>query len=83
MSEDTNNLNDVTKSEEALLEIKNNLETFWRNSLKNSLKFDLGDIGNEVGFAVAKHFSGDMGFDKESFLSGIRHGISLVDGTHL
>ena len=76
-------MDDVTKSEEALLEIKNNLETFFRNSIKNSVNFDLGDIGNEVGFAVAKHFSGEMGFDKESFMSGIRHGISLVDGTHL
>lgn len=77
-----NDMDDVTKSEEALLDIKNNLETFFRNSIKNSLNFDLGDIGNEIGFAVAKHFSGEMGFDKESFLSGIRHGISLVDGTH-
>jgi len=51
--------------------------------LSENISADMSDLGNEIGVAVAKHFSGEMGFDKESFLSGIRHGISLVDGTHL
>jgi len=44
---------------------------------------DLGDVGNEIGIVIAKYFDeDDMGFDKESFLSGLNHGISLTDGTH-
>lgn len=75
-------MDDVTNFEMALLDIKNNLETFFRNSQDYSVSCDLGDIGNEIGFTIAKHFSSKMGFDKESFISGINHGISLVDGTH-
>ena len=45
---------------------------------------DLSDFGNEIGYIIAKYFDEeDMGFDKDSFLSGLKHGISLVDGTHL
>ena len=46
------------------------------------LKCDLGDIGNEIGIAISKHFSEESGFNKNSFIAGIRHGISLTDGTH-
>lgn len=62
-------------------DIKNGLETSVFNKNKD-IKFDMGDIGNEIGFAIAKHFSDEVGFTKEEFLSGISHGISLVDGTH-
>jgi hypothetical protein len=41
---------------------------------------DLSDIGNEIGIVIAKYF------DKENtvndFISGIKHGVSLTDGTH-
>ena len=44
---------------------------------------DLSDVGNEIGIIIAKYFDDeDGGFDKESFLSGLNHGISLTDGTH-
>jgi len=43
---------------------------------------DLSDIGNEIGIVVAKYFSDDLGYEKDDFLSGLRHGISLTDGTH-
>lgn len=43
---------------------------------------DLGDIGNEIGIIVAKYFSNDLGYEKEDFFSGLKHGISLTDGTH-
>ena len=44
---------------------------------------DLSDIGNEIGVIIAKYFNeDDNGFDKESFLAGLNHGISLTDGTH-
>ena len=43
---------------------------------------DLGDIGNEIGIVVAKYFSNGLGYEKEDFFSGLKHGISLTDGTH-
>lgn len=44
---------------------------------------DLGDLGNEIGVAIGKYVDKDkMGFKLESFLSGVKHGVSLVDGTH-
>ena len=44
---------------------------------------DLSDVGNEIGIVIAKYFDDQDGsFDKESFLSGLNHGISLTDGTH-
>ncbi len=50
---------------------------------RNQHNLDLGDVGNEIGIVIAKHFNdNDIGFDKESFISGLKHGISLTDGTH-
>jgi hypothetical protein len=44
---------------------------------------DLSDIGNIIGMTVAKFFAEEsMGFEKVDFLAGIKHGISLIDGTH-
>jgi len=43
---------------------------------------DLSDIGNEIGKIVGKYITDESGFEKSSFLAGIDHGISTVDGTH-
>ena len=43
---------------------------------------DLSDVGNEVGVIVAQYFSDTMGHGKNDFIDGIKHGISLMDGTH-
>ena len=40
---------------------------------------DYSDIGNEIGFVLGKTITKD---ELEDFLSGLRHGISLSDGTH-
>jgi hypothetical protein len=42
---------------------------------------DISDIGNVIGIAVGKHIV-ELGLDKEDFINGIKHGISLKDGTH-
>jgi hypothetical protein len=42
---------------------------------------DISDIGNDIGFAVGKHIV-RLGLDKNDFIRGIKHGISLTDGTH-
>jgi hypothetical protein len=39
---------------------------------------DLSDIGNEIGIAIGKYLSQDVGFDLDSFNAGIRHGIDLA-----
>lgn len=50
---------------------------------KSTRTTDLSDLGNEIGIIVGKYLSDDkMGFKKEDFISGIKHGISLIDGTH-
>ena len=43
---------------------------------------DLSDIGNEIGVIIAKHFSDKMGYDLDSFIHGLKHGVSLIDDTH-
>ena len=40
---------------------------------------DYSDIGNEIGFVLGKTITKD---ELEDFLTGLRHGISLSDGTH-
>ena len=43
---------------------------------------DLSDCGNEIGYMVGKTYK-DMTQDEiEDFITGIRHGISLTNGTH-
>jgi hypothetical protein len=44
---------------------------------------DLSDIGNEIGIVIGKYIEKDkMGCELDDFIHGIKHGISLVDGTH-
>lgn len=47
---------------------------------------DLGDIGNEIGLAIGKYTmeekAKDNALDVNSFIWGLKHGISLIDGTH-
>ena len=45
------------------------------------LRSDVGDIGNLIGIAVGE-FIVENGWDKNDFIFGIEHGISLKDGTH-
>lgn len=41
---------------------------------------DMSDIGNEVGIAIGGRFDKDNTI--EDFICGLRHGISLANGTH-
>jgi len=43
---------------------------------------DLGDVGNEIGIIIGKHISDEMGYELDDFISGVKHGVSLVDETH-
>lgn len=48
----------------------------------NIPKGDLSDVGNELGIIIGKYISEEMGFEYEDLIAGIRHGISLTNGTH-
>jgi len=41
---------------------------------------DIGDIGNEIGIAIGKCL--DENNTLNDFIMGVKHGVSLVDGTH-
>lgn len=45
------------------------------------IRTDIGDIGNIIGIAVGD-FIVEQGWNKNQFIMGIEHGISLKDGTH-
>jgi hypothetical protein len=38
---------------------------------------DLSDIGNEIGIVISKYLSEKPGWDLESFIHGLEHGIKL------
>lgn len=41
---------------------------------------DISDVGNEVGFAIGEHLSTEE--ELKDFIAGLKHGISLKNGTH-
>lgn len=62
-----------------LNEIKKELIDFIN---ENNIDIDFTDLGNTIGIIIGKYTNDDMGFDKDSFIQGIKHGISLSDDTH-
>jgi hypothetical protein len=44
---------------------------------------DLSDLGNEIGFAIGEYIKdNEMGFTLDDFIAGLKHGVSIVNGTH-
>jgi len=43
---------------------------------------DIGDIGNTIGIVIGENVDDTPGYDKDSFMSGLKHGFSLIDGSH-
>ena len=43
---------------------------------------DLSDFGNEIGYTVGKKYKDMTEVEIEDFITGIKHGISLTNGTH-
>ena len=43
---------------------------------------DLSDCGNEIGYTVGCKYKNMTEGEIEDFITGIRHGISLTNGTH-
>ena len=56
------------------------------NSLLNQLRDvnykngDISDVGNEIGIAIGEHLSTEEGLN--DFITGLKQGISLKNGTH-
>lgn len=51
--------------------------------MKANYDGDLSDIGNEIGIIVGKYINEKKsGYEKDTFMNGLKHGISLTDGTH-
>jgi hypothetical protein len=48
--------------------------------LYDSHTSDLSDIGNEIGIVIGKYTDDENTI--EDFISGLRHGVSLANGTH-
>ena len=52
------------------------------NQLKN-IEYthgDVSDIGNEIGMAIGQYLSTEE--ELNDFITGLKHGISLTNGTH-
>ena len=67
--------------------MENILDTLIKHleSIKNSAPInhgDLSDLGNEIGIIIGQYTNDKMGYEKDDFVSGVRHGISISDGTH-
>ena len=67
--------------------MKNILEDLIKHleSIKNSAPInhgDLSDLGNEIGIIIGQYTNDEMGYEKDDFVSGVRHCISISDGTH-
>ena len=43
---------------------------------------DLADMGNEIGISIGHLYPELSQMEIEDFLTGIKHGISLTNGTH-
>ena len=50
------------------------------SQLYDSHMCDLSDVGNEIGIVIGKYT--DDNNTIEDFISGLRHGVSLSNGTH-
>jgi hypothetical protein len=67
--------------------MENILDTLIKHleSIKNSATInhgDLSDLGNEIGIIIGQYTNDKMGYEKDDFVNGIHHGISISDGTH-
>ena len=41
---------------------------------------DISDVGNEIGIALGQYLSTEE--ELKDFIAGLKHGISLTNGTH-
>jgi uncharacterized protein YwlG (UPF0340 family) len=44
---------------------------------------DLSDLGNEIGKIIGNYIDNTDGYEISDLLAGIKHGVSLIDKTHV
>lgn len=51
---------------------------------KNEINYvgDISDLGNEIGFIVGRVYSNMTQEEINDFVTGLKHGVSLTNGTH-
>ena len=64
------------KFEEVLEQITNSFKEIKYNN------GDISDLGNEIGYAIGTALSNLTEEETKEFIFGIKHGISLTNGTH-
>lgn len=64
------------KFEEILEQVVNNFKEIKYNN------GDISDLGNEVGYAIGTALPNMTEEEIKDFIVGIRHGVSLTNGTH-
>lgn len=69
------------------MEFNNSKLNFIANSLKeraDQIQYmgDVSDLGNEIGAIVGHAYENMSEEEIEDFITGLRHGISLTNGTH-
>lgn len=64
------------KFEEVLDQVVNNFKEIKYNN------GDISDLGNEVGYAIGTVLPNMTEEEIKDFIFGIKHGISLTNGTH-
>lgn len=53
------------------------------NEVHIKFKGDLSDLGNEIGVTIGDYITNDkIGYEKDDFIIGFDHGISIIYGTH-
>jgi len=73
---------DVDVNETTLVLIRALLED-RRTFEKANVKQDLTDLGNTIGQVIMKaYLDGKNEGNLDDFMSGLKHGISIIDGTH-
>ena len=91
LSDETNNLNayknELHRIENQLTEANELIELLKRNNSPlskwiNDASWKLDDIGNEIGMVIGKFVKENPDYDLFDFIEGIKHGASLVNGTH-
>ncbi len=69
--------------DELIAQLKKEKALFKKVQKKNpALVPDISDVGNVIGFVIGNAIKEDSNINKEDFLAGFDHGISLTDGTH-
>jgi hypothetical protein len=66
-----------------LQDITSDLIEHLQKSTKLPPGSDLSDLGNEIGISIGKYVNeAKIGYELDSFIAGVKHGVSLIDGTH-